>query len=53
MKLEEIPENGVQVIFTDKETMEAIRKSSDHGYSIVRNLVSENKKMGRNYHPLE
>jgi hypothetical protein len=39
---------GVQVYFVDKETLQAIRNSSDHGLSILRKLESENQKIGRN-----
>lgn len=44
-------ENGVQVYFTDKETFKKIEESEDHGNSIIRNLISENKV--RNINPKE
>lgn len=50
--LEAMIDNGVQVFFTDPETMKKIRESEDRGYSITKNLVSENEKLNRNYIPL-
>lgn len=35
-------ENGVQVFFVDKGTFDTISKAEDHGFSIIRNLQSEN-----------
>ena len=42
-------DNKVQVIFTDLDILKGISKSSDHGFSIVKHLESENKKAGYNY----
>jgi hypothetical protein len=36
-------ENGVQVYFIDRETFDQIVKANDHGVSIIKGLVSENK----------
>jgi len=45
-------DNGVQVIFTDIETLKRMRDSDDQGYSIAKELESENKKLGKNYIPI-
>ncbi len=42
--LEAMLESGVQVYFTDMETYQAFQNAEDHGLSILRNLMSENKK---------
>ena len=44
--LEAMISNGVQVIFTDRETMKKIEESSDHGWGIVSKLKIENEKIG-------
>jgi len=50
--LDAMLDNGVQVIFTDNETIERMRNSDDHGGSIAKKLESENKKLGKNYIPI-
>jgi hypothetical protein len=40
--LEAMLENKVQVYFTDRETFNKIRKSDDHGFSIIQTLKPEN-----------
>ena len=45
-------ENGVQVRFTDKNTLTRMRGAEDHGYSLLKNIISENEKLGRNYIPI-
>ncbi len=42
-------DNGVQVYFVDKETWKKINESDDHGFRILSELESENKKVNRNY----
>lgn len=42
-------DSGVQVFFVDKDTLEKIDKSDDHGNEIIRGLESENKKLDKNY----
>ena len=44
--------NKVQVIFTNMDVIRKINKSNDHGFSIAKNLESENKKTGYNYIPI-
>lgn len=39
---------GVQVYFVHESTHQAILKSEDHGYSILKNLKSENQNRGIN-----
>ena len=43
-------EHGVQVYFVDPETYEKWRTAPDHGFTIVKSLVSENQR--RNIHPI-
>ena len=50
--LDAMLDNGVQVIFTDTETLKRMRDSDDHGGSIAQKLESENKKLGKNYIPI-
>lgn len=47
--LEAMLSHGVQVYFVDPEILEAIRSSSDHGLSILREQKSENEKLGKNF----
>ena len=44
--LEAMITNGVQVIFTDRETMKKIEESDDHGWKIVSKLKTENERVG-------
>lgn len=46
--LDAMIENGVQVYFLDKATYQQIRRAEDHGYSILKNLESENKRLNLN-----
>lgn len=43
--LEAMISNGVQVVFTDRETMKKIEESDDHGWEIVSKLKTENEKV--------
>lgn len=45
-------ESGVQVFFVDSVTEEKIKKSDDHGLSILQNLQSENQRRGINVRKL-
>ena len=42
-------DNGVQVFFVDKDTFDKLKRSDDHEDAMLRNLESENKKLGINY----
>jgi hypothetical protein len=46
-------ENGVQVYFADKETLDrlnvAIKEAPDHGLSVLKNLKPENEKLDKNF----
>lgn len=42
--LDAMLENGVQVYFADEEIFRSILDASDHGYSILKSLESENKR---------
>lgn len=46
--LDAMLENGVQVYFVDEGTNRKIKKSADHGLSILSNLKSENELRGIN-----
>jgi hypothetical protein len=46
-------ENNVQVYFVDKETFKAIENSDDYGFEIIKNLQSENQRLGKNHHQFE
>ncbi len=46
--LEAMMENGVQVYFVDQPTFEKIKKAEDYGASILKNIQSENQKLGKN-----
>lgn len=46
--LDAMLENGVQVYFVDEATYQQIRNAKDHGYSILKNLESENKRRSTN-----
>jgi len=39
--------HGVQVYFVDKQTLENIKTSEDHGIKILKSIQSENQKLGR------
>lgn len=41
-------EYGIQVYFVDNDTYQKIRRAEDHGYSIFKNLQSENQLRGVN-----
>lgn len=45
--------NWVQVYFVDNETFLRIKKSKDHGLSILKSIESENKKLNRNILPFK
>ncbi len=41
-------QNKVQVYFVDLPTFQTIKNSNDHGLEILKNLISENSKIGTN-----
>ncbi len=41
-------ENGVQVYFIDRETLDRMKSAEDHGMGILKDLQSENEKRGQN-----
>lgn len=51
--LDAMIENGVQVYFVDMETYERIKTSEDHGFSIIKNLKSENQNRNTNVRQLD
>ncbi len=51
--LDAMIENGVQVYFVDENTFETTNNSSNHGYSILIGLTSENEKRGQNIRNLK
>lgn len=51
--LDAMLENGVQVYFVDDNTYKQIKESNDHGFSILKNIESENQKRGTNIKSLE
>lgn len=51
--LDAMLENGVQVYFVDDNTYRQIKESEDHGFSILKNLKSENQRRGINIKLLE
>lgn len=46
--LEAMIENGVQVYFIDRETLDRMKSAEDHGMGILKDLQSENQKRGQN-----
>ena len=46
--LDAMIENGVQVYFVEPETFKKIREAEDHGFSIIKNLESENQRRKTN-----
>lgn len=46
--LQAMLEAGVQVYFVDKATYQEIKSATDHGYSLLKSLESENQKLGIN-----
>ncbi len=46
--LEAMIDSGVQVYFVEQETFNRIKSSNDHGSAILKNIQSENQKLGKN-----
>ncbi|HEU0051389.1 MAG TPA: hypothetical protein VFQ60_05040 [Patescibacteria group bacterium] len=46
--LDTMIEHGVQVYFVDKQIFDEIKNSKNHGFSILKNLHSENERRGKN-----
>lgn len=42
-------DSGVQVFMVNAETFDQIKNSTDHGFTILKEIESENKKLNRNY----
>lgn len=51
--LDAMLENGVQVYFVDDVTYKQIEESKDHGFSILKNLESENQRRNINVKSLK
>lgn len=51
--LDAMIENGARVYFIDKKSFEEIKKSDDHGYTILLSKTSENEHRGENIKSLE
>ena len=46
--LQAMIDSGVQVYFVDKQTFQEIKKSQDHGFSILQSIQSENQRLNKN-----